>query len=75
MINFKIIYKIIGTLLFIEAAMMMWCLGLSIYLHEKDMLAFLISIAVTVLGGVGFRRLGRGDDRTSSVCSARCPSC
>ncbi len=64
MINFKIIYKIIGTLLFIEAAMMMWCLGLSIYLHEKDMLAFLISIAVTVLGGVGFRRLGRGDDRT-----------
>ena len=64
MINFKIIYKIIGTLLFIEAAMMMWCLGLSIYLHEKDMLDFLISIAVTVLGGVGFRRLGRGDDRT-----------
>ena len=64
MINFKIIYKIIGTLLFIEAAMMLWCLGLSIYLHEKDMLAFLISIAVTVLGGVGFRRLGRGDDRT-----------
>ena len=64
MINFKIIYKIIGTLLFIEAAMMMWCLGLSIYLHEKDMLAFLISIAVTVLGGVGFRRLGRGDDST-----------
>ena len=64
MINFKIIYKIIGTLLFIEAAMMMWCLGLSLYLHEKDMLAFLISIAVTVLGGVGFRRLGRGDDRT-----------
>ena len=64
MINFKIIYKIIGTLLFIEAAMMMWCLGLSIYLHEKDMLAFLISLAVTVLGGVGFRRLGRGDDRT-----------
>ena len=64
MINFKIIYKIIGTLLFIEAAMMMWCLGLSIYLHEKDMLAFLVSIAVTVLGGVGFRRLGRGDDST-----------
>ena len=64
MINFKIIYKIIGTLLFIEAAMMLWCLGLSIYLHEKDMLAFLISIAVTVLGGVGFRRLGRGDDST-----------
>ena len=64
MINFKIIYKIIGTLLFIEAAMMMWCLGLSIYLHEKDMLAFLISIAVTVLGGLGFRRLGRGDDST-----------
>jgi len=64
MINFKIIYKIIGTLLFIEAAMMLWCLGLSLYLHEKDMLAFLISIAVTVLGGVGFRRLGRGDDRT-----------
>ncbi len=62
MVNFKIIYKIIGTLLFIEAAMMVWCLGISIYLHGEDMLAFLISILITVLGGWGFRQLGRGDD-------------
>ncbi len=59
MINYKIIYKIIGTLLFIEAGMMIWCLALSIYLHESDLLAFLFSILLTVLGGVAFRWLGR----------------
>ena len=27
MLNYRIIYKVIGTLLYIEAVMMMWCMG------------------------------------------------
>ena len=30
MLNFKIIYKIIGTLLYIEAAMMSICMGMAL---------------------------------------------
>jgi len=64
MLNFKIIYKIIGTLLFIEAGMMMLCLGLSLYTNENDIIAFAISIAVTVAGGVGFRFMGRSSENS-----------
>ena len=40
MLNMKIIHKVIGTLLFIEAAMMAGCMGMAIYLGEDDSLAF-----------------------------------
>ena len=30
MLNYRIIYKVIGTLLYIEAVMMMWCMGISL---------------------------------------------
>lgn len=59
MLNLKIIYKIIGTLLFIEAAMMSWCMCLSFYLREDDSLAFVISVILTVLGGIIFKYFGR----------------
>ena len=58
MLNLKIIYKIIGTLLFIEAAVMSACMGLSIYLGEDDALAFIISVVLTILGGIVFKYLG-----------------
>ena len=44
MLNLKLIYKIIGTLLFIEVPMMLWCLGMSFYYGEDDSLAFIVSI-------------------------------
>lgn len=58
MINFKIIYKILGSLLFIEAAMMFWCLLMALYFGEDDMLAFTISIVVTLFAGFILRYLG-----------------
>ena len=64
MLNYNIIYKVIGTLLFIEAAMMAWCMGLSVYLGEDDSLAFLVSVALTVLGGIGFKFLGRDSENS-----------
>ena len=64
MLNFKIIYKIIGTLLFIEAAMMLSCMGLSLYMGEDDSLAFVVSVFLTVIGGLIFKYVGRDADNS-----------
>ena len=59
MLNFNIIFSIIGALLYIEAAMMSWCLAMSAWFGEDDIMAFIISVILTVLGGITFRYLGR----------------
>jgi trk system potassium uptake protein TrkH len=59
MVNFRIIWKIIGSLLFIEAFFMTWCLGIALWADEDDMLAFLLSIALTAGCGFLFLALGR----------------
>lgn len=59
MLNFKLIYKIIGSLLFIEASLMFWCLLLAVYYQQDDVMPFLISMAVTLLGGSVLRFMGR----------------
>ena len=64
MFNFKIIYKIIGTLLFIEVGMMVLCTGLSLYLGEDDSLAFVVSVVITILGGILFKYVGRDADNS-----------
>ena len=64
MLNFKIIYKIIGTLLFIEAGMMTLCMGLALYLGEDDSLAFVVSVVITILGGILFKYVGRDADNS-----------
>ena len=51
MINGKIVYKILGSLLFIEAALLLICLGMSFYYNEDDIIAFLISAITTTLFG------------------------
>ena len=57
MINFKLVYKVIGSLLFIEAIMMLSCLVVSIYYREDDVIAFLITIAISVLAAIGLKFL------------------
>ncbi len=64
MLNFKIIYKIIGTLLYIEAAMMSICMGMALYLKDDDSLAFITSVILTVLGGILFRYMGRNSENS-----------
>lgn len=52
MINFKIIYKVLGSLLFIEAIMMLCCMGVSVYYHESDIWAFLVAAAIVSVVGI-----------------------
>ncbi|MBM6993786.1 MAG: TrkH family potassium uptake protein [Prevotella sp.] len=66
MINFRIIYKILGALLYIEASMMVWCLLMALYFGEDDTLPFAISIVVTILAGIGLRYVGRKADNILS---------
>ena len=49
MVNFRIISKIIGSLLFIEAFFMSWCAIMAIFFHEDDQVAFMMSMLVTAL--------------------------
>lgn len=64
MINFKLVYKVIGSLLFIEAMMMFTCLLISAYYGEDDILAFLIAIAVTILSGIALKFKGYGAENS-----------
>ncbi len=58
MINFKLIYKVLGSLLLIEATMIVCCLGISLHYHEDDVLGFTVSLVVIILMAIGFRRMG-----------------
>lgn len=58
MINWKIISKILGSLLFIEAFFMALCLVMTLIYDETDMLVFIISTAVTASGASLFRYMG-----------------
>ena len=64
MTNLKIVYKIIGQLLFMEALMMALCAGLSLYCAEDDVLAFVVTIAVTIAASYILRYLGREADNS-----------
>ena len=69
MINLKLISKILGSLLFLEAGLMLMCLLMASYFQEDDVMAFLISVIVTLLfgfvlkyaGGHADNALGRRD--------------
>lgn len=62
MINLKLIYKVIGSLLFIEAFMMLLCFAMAVYFAEDDVIALAVSIVVTIGCGLWLRRLGRRAD-------------
>lgn len=66
MINFRIIYKILGSLLFIEVTLMAWCLLMALYFGEDDILTFTISIIITLLGGILLRFAGRNAENRLS---------
>ena len=64
MVNFRIINKIIGSLLFLETFFMGWCLAIAYGLHEDDALAFLLSMLLTFGCGFVFLYFGRGAETT-----------
>ena len=62
MLDWKSLYKITGTLLWLEAALMFVCFGMSVYYLEDDMLAFILAVIITAAGGCACRYLGRDAD-------------
>jgi trk system potassium uptake protein TrkH len=65
-INFRIIYKVLGSLLFIEITLMLWCLIMALYFGEDDILTFIISIVVTLLGAILLKYAGRNAENRLS---------
>lgn len=66
MINLKLIYKIIGSLLFIETTMFLVCLGVAIGYEEEDVFTFACSVAISATAGFTMRLLGRKCDNSLS---------
>ncbi|MBR1447897.1 MAG: TrkH family potassium uptake protein [Prevotella sp.] len=66
MINWRIISKIIGSLLFIEAFFMGCCCGLAMSFHEDDVMAFLASTLLTFSGAFIFLFFGREAENSLS---------
>jgi len=66
MVNFRIVSKIIGQLLFLESAFMLFSLAVAFYYNEDDIMAFLISMIATVGSGLIFRYFGRNSTNNMS---------
>ena len=66
MINFGIISKILGSLLFIEAFFMACCLGMAFAFHEDDVMAFGASLLLTLAGAFIFLYFGHGASNSLS---------
>ena len=66
MINFKLIYKILGSLLFLESLFMLICLVISLAYQEDDVFAFIISILVTQMGAYILRYMGHNANNNMS---------
>ena len=66
MINWKLIAKILGSLLFMEAFFMACCLLMTIIYGEADMTMFITSTALTMAGAFLFRYFGHEADNSLS---------
>ena len=66
MINWKMISKIMGFLLFIEAGFLTLCTLLSFYYQETDLNAFIISTLITIAVGIPLTYVGKDAERKLS---------
>lgn len=66
MIHFKIISRIIGLLLLIEALFMTGAFGLSLYYGENITTAYIYTLAATLIAGALFLYCGWGKERNIS---------
>ena len=62
MINYRLIYKILGSLLFLLGFLLLLCAAIALYYHEDDIMAFLVSALFTVGCGFVLKYLGRDAD-------------
>ena len=59
MVNYRIIYKIIGHLLLIEMLFMLICGGMAFAYREDDVMAFALSAAITAVVSLICKYFGR----------------
>ncbi len=59
MVNKKLIYKVLASLLFLLGSLLIFCAGLSFLYQEDDFIAFVISTLVTLSFGFILRFMGR----------------
>ena len=57
--NRYLLYRVVGSLLFLEAFFMTWCLAVSLWYGESDMLAFVTGVVITASVGALLRWEGR----------------
>lgn len=66
MINYKMIYKIMGALLFQEAVMMFICMFMALGYEEDDIFSFLVSAIITMFFGFVLKYKGRNAENRLS---------
>lgn len=66
MVNFSLVYKIIGSLLFLLGALLTGCMAISLYYGEDDLMSFLIAAILTGSAGFVFKYLGRDANNSLS---------
>ena len=66
MFNLRTIYKVIGSLLFIEAFILFICFGMALFYGEDDAMPFLVSVFIGLFFAFILRYLGRNSDNTLS---------
>ena len=66
MVNFPLVYKIIGSLLFLLGTMLGICVAISAYYQEDDLLSFLIACILTISTGFILKYLGRNANNNLS---------
>lgn len=59
MVHLKLVYRILGQLLFLEATLMFYCLVMAVCYREDDVFAFVVSALATVFGGFVLKIMGR----------------
>lgn len=66
MLNLKLISKIFGSLLYLEATLLGLCLLIAIYFNGTDIASFGLTAIITAICGLVFRQLGRNADNNMS---------
>lgn len=62
MVNFPLIYKVLGSLLFLLGTLQALCAGIAFGYHEDDVISFLISTIFTICCGLVLKYFGRHAD-------------
>ncbi len=66
MVNYRLIYKVLGSLLFMLGSLLLICAGIAFYYQEDDLMAFLIASAFTLSCGFVLHYMGHHADNNLS---------